>query len=159
MIAAVATTRPAAEGLRVLRDVVRADAVRLMLPVKAAWCCQHVCASRYADDMRRLVASRSVSGWSWSGGVFRSVGAVCGCHAFCPLPDARTYTVVAVVEVGRQPAPRTTPTTTTAGERIKRVSTALMAHARDSDLQQVQSDRRPGCRLGCCATQTCPSGR
>ena len=59
MIAAATTTRPTAVGLRVLRVVVRADAVRLMLPVKAAWCCQHVCGSRYADDMCRLVASRS----------------------------------------------------------------------------------------------------
>jgi len=36
MIAAVTTTRPTAMGLRVLRVVVRADAVRVMLPVKAA---------------------------------------------------------------------------------------------------------------------------
>src|SRR5258706_11138716 len=53
MIAAVTTTRPTAMGLRVLRVVVRADAVRVMLPVKAAWCCQHVCGFRDADDMRR----------------------------------------------------------------------------------------------------------
>jgi hypothetical protein len=31
-----------------------------MLPVKAAWCCRHVVGFRYADDMRRLVASRSM---------------------------------------------------------------------------------------------------
>src|ERR671922_53839 len=29
-----------------------------MPPVKAAWCCQHVCGFRYADDMRRLVHNR-----------------------------------------------------------------------------------------------------
>jgi hypothetical protein len=59
MIAAVTTTRLTALGLRVLWVVVSADADWLMLPVKAAWRCQHVCGSRYADDMRRLVASRS----------------------------------------------------------------------------------------------------
>src|ERR671920_309038 len=31
-----------------------------MPPVKAAWCCQHVCGFRYADDMRRLVAWTSM---------------------------------------------------------------------------------------------------
>ncbi len=51
MTAAVTTTRPTAMGLRVLRVVVRADAARVMLPVKAAWCCQHVCGFGYADDM------------------------------------------------------------------------------------------------------------
>ena len=51
MIAAVTTTRLTAMGLGVLRVVVRADAVRAMLPVKAAWCCQHVRGFRYADDM------------------------------------------------------------------------------------------------------------
>src|SRR5215469_12288254 len=51
MIAAVTTTRPTAMGTRVLRVVVRADAARVMLPVKAAWCCQHVCGFRYADNM------------------------------------------------------------------------------------------------------------
>src|ERR1700737_4030894 len=42
------------------------DRVRLLLvlvrcrsrpQVKTAWCCQHVCVFRYADDMLRLVAS------------------------------------------------------------------------------------------------------
>src|SRR5215470_5667676 len=51
MIAAVTTTRPTAMGPRVLRVVFRADAARVMLPVKAAWCCQHVCGFRYADNM------------------------------------------------------------------------------------------------------------
>src|ERR671912_1451522 len=31
-----------------------------MPPVKAAWCCQHVCGFRYADDMRRLLAWTSM---------------------------------------------------------------------------------------------------
>lgn len=33
--------------------------VWVILPVKAAWCCQHVSDSWYADDMRRLVESWS----------------------------------------------------------------------------------------------------
>ena len=76
MIAAVTTNRPTAVGLVVLWVIVLADAVRLMLPVKAAWCCRHVCGFRYADDMHRLVASSSGAGRSWSGSVTRSVGAV-----------------------------------------------------------------------------------
>src|SRR5215471_19150914 len=51
MIAVATTTRPTAMGLTVLRVVVRADAVRVTPPVKAAWCCQHVCGFRYAGDM------------------------------------------------------------------------------------------------------------
>ena len=60
MIQAVTTTRTTAVGLRVRRVLVRAGAICLMPPVKAAWCCQHVCGFRYADDMRRLVASRGM---------------------------------------------------------------------------------------------------
>ena len=45
-------------GLGVLRVVVRAAAVWFMPSVKAAWCCQHVCGFRYADEMLRLVASK-----------------------------------------------------------------------------------------------------
>src|SRR5258707_15346674 len=45
------TTRPTAMDPRALRVVVRFDAARVMPPVKAAWCCQHVCGFRYADDM------------------------------------------------------------------------------------------------------------
>src|SRR5882762_6903940 len=54
------TTRPTAMDPRVLRVVVRFDAARVMPPVKAAWCCQHVCGFRYADDMRGLVTSGSM---------------------------------------------------------------------------------------------------
>jgi len=57
MIAATATNKTMAMGLVALWVVVRADAVRLMPSVKTAPCCQHVCDSRYADDMRRLLAS------------------------------------------------------------------------------------------------------
>jgi hypothetical protein len=116
MIAAVTTTRPTAVGLGVLRDVVRADAACLMLPVDAAWRCQHVCGSWYADDMRRLVASRSVSGWPWSGDVARPVPSlpleVQGDWTMITL-GIDAHTVVAVDEVGRQLATRST--TTTAG--------------------------------------------
>jgi two-component system, OmpR family, response regulator VanR len=59
MIAAATTARPAAMSLRVLRVVVRADAVRVMLAVKAAWRCQHVCGFRYAGDMRQ---ARNIEG-------------------------------------------------------------------------------------------------
>src|SRR5258706_11478445 len=45
------TPRPTEMGQRALRVVVRFDAARVMPPVKAAWCCQHVCGFRYADDM------------------------------------------------------------------------------------------------------------
>src|SRR5690242_19643464 len=38
-------------GRRGLRVLVRADAARVMPPVKAARCCQHVCGFRYAGDM------------------------------------------------------------------------------------------------------------
>ena len=43
--------------IRIRRVVVRARLLEDMPPVKAARCCQHVCGFRYADDMRRLVAS------------------------------------------------------------------------------------------------------
>src|SRR4051794_33860910 len=76
MIAAVTTMRPTAAGLSVPWVVVRADAVRLMLPIKAASGYHHVCGSRYADDMQRLVASSSGLGASWSGSVARSVGPI-----------------------------------------------------------------------------------
>ena len=58
-IAAMTTSRPATRILRirVRRVVVRAGWRWVMPPVKAAWCCRHVCGFRYADDMRRLVAS------------------------------------------------------------------------------------------------------
>jgi hypothetical protein len=58
-IAAKTTSRPATRILRIRirRVVVRAGSLWVMPPVKAAWCCQHVCGFRYADDMRQLVAS------------------------------------------------------------------------------------------------------
>jgi two-component system response regulator VanR len=61
-VAAMTTSRPATRILRIRirRVVVRAGSLQVMLPVKAAWCCQHVCGSRYADDMCRLVASRGM---------------------------------------------------------------------------------------------------
>jgi hypothetical protein len=40
--------------IRIRRGAVRARSLQLTPPVKAAWCCQHVCDFRYADDMRRL---------------------------------------------------------------------------------------------------------
>src|ERR671911_43725 len=40
--------------------VIRAGSLSVMPPVKAAWCCQHVCGFRYADDMRRLLAWTSM---------------------------------------------------------------------------------------------------
>src|SRR5262245_12771718 len=51
MITAAGTTTPTAIGPVVLRVALRADAARVMLPVKAALCCQHVCGFGYADDM------------------------------------------------------------------------------------------------------------
>src|SRR5215211_7680000 len=53
------TNRPATRALRVRipRVVVRAGAVYDTPPSNGAWCCQHVWGFRYADDMRRLVAS------------------------------------------------------------------------------------------------------
>src|SRR3979409_2170933 len=42
---------------RVRRTAVRAGSLRIMLPFKAAGCCQHVCGFRYADDMPQRVAS------------------------------------------------------------------------------------------------------
>ena len=58
-IAVVTTSRPATRALRIRtrRVVVRAGAVQATRPSKATWRCQHVCDFRYADDMRRLVAS------------------------------------------------------------------------------------------------------
>jgi hypothetical protein len=59
-IVATATSTPAARILRarILRARIRWDVVRARVPVtppvKEAWCCQHVCGFRYADDMRRL---------------------------------------------------------------------------------------------------------
>jgi hypothetical protein len=52
-IATMATSKPAARRLRIrIRQVVaRAGLLRVTPPLKAAWCCQHVCDFRYADDM------------------------------------------------------------------------------------------------------------
>src|SRR5437899_394619 len=57
--AAMPTSRPAVRILRIRirRVVVRAGSREVMPPFKAAWYCQHVSGFRYADDMRRLVAS------------------------------------------------------------------------------------------------------
>jgi hypothetical protein len=57
--AAMTTSRPATRVLRIrIRRVVRrAGRLWVTPPFKAAWCCQHVCGSRYADDMRQLVPS------------------------------------------------------------------------------------------------------
>jgi hypothetical protein len=41
-------------GDRVALAAVRAGSLRIMLPSKAAGCCQRVSGFRYADDMRRL---------------------------------------------------------------------------------------------------------
>src|SRR4051812_35744698 len=56
-IATVATSTPAPQRLRIrIRPVVgRAGLLRVTPPLKAAWCCRHVCGFRYADDMCRLV--------------------------------------------------------------------------------------------------------
>src|SRR3954447_22211552 len=58
-IATMATTTPAAwrRRIRVRQVVARAGLLRVTPPLKAAWCCQHVCDFRYADDMPRLVGS------------------------------------------------------------------------------------------------------
>src|SRR3954451_14918297 len=56
-IATTATSTPAARRLRIRRVVARAGLLQVTPPLKAAWCCQHVCDFRYADDMRQLVAS------------------------------------------------------------------------------------------------------
>src|SRR5829696_7447278 len=58
-IAAMARSTPTARRLRIppRRVVARAGLLWVTPPLKAAWCCRHVCDSRYADDMRRLVAS------------------------------------------------------------------------------------------------------
>jgi hypothetical protein len=55
-ITATTTTRPAARILRtrIRRVADRADWPLVTPPVKAAWCCLHVCDFRYAGDMRRL---------------------------------------------------------------------------------------------------------
>src|SRR3981081_67534 len=45
------TSRPATRILGIRRVVVRAGSLYVMPPFKAAWCCQHVCGFRYADDM------------------------------------------------------------------------------------------------------------
>ena len=57
--AVMATSRPATRILGI-RRVVRIGSLQVMPPFKAAGCCQHVLGFRYADDMRRLVASRSM---------------------------------------------------------------------------------------------------
>src|SRR5260221_13896059 len=54
------TTRPTAMDPRALRVVVRFDAARVMPPVNAAWCCQHVCGFRYADDMHPARSIKSM---------------------------------------------------------------------------------------------------
>ena len=53
---AVTTSTPAAQILwiRIRRDLVRTRLPELTPPVKAARRCEHVCGSRYADDMRPL---------------------------------------------------------------------------------------------------------
>jgi two-component system response regulator VanR len=56
----MATSRPATRILGIRRVVVRVGSLYVMPPFKAAGCCQHVSGFRYADDMRRLVASRSM---------------------------------------------------------------------------------------------------
>jgi hypothetical protein len=55
-IAPRTTSRPATriQRIRIRRVVVRAGSLRVTPPVKAAWCCQHVCGFRYADDMHPL---------------------------------------------------------------------------------------------------------
>src|SRR5918912_3690578 len=45
------TSRQATGILGIRRVVVRAGSLQVMPPVKQAWCCQHVCGFRYADDM------------------------------------------------------------------------------------------------------------
>src|SRR5260370_12612432 len=54
------TTRPTAMDPRALRVVVRFDAARVMPPVNAAWCCQHVCGFRYAGDMHPARSIKSM---------------------------------------------------------------------------------------------------
>src|SRR5439155_5166026 len=56
---AMPTSRPAVRirRVRIRRVVVRAGSREVMPPFKAAWYCQHVSGFRYADDMRRLLAS------------------------------------------------------------------------------------------------------
>src|SRR3954471_21512063 len=58
-IATTATSTPAARRLRIRirAGVARAGLLRVTPPLKAAWCCRHVCDFRYAGDMRRLVGS------------------------------------------------------------------------------------------------------
>jgi hypothetical protein len=53
-IAAMTTSRPATRILRIRLVVVRAGSLRVTPPFEGAWCCQHVCGFRYADDMRQL---------------------------------------------------------------------------------------------------------
>ena len=60
MSAAMTTARPTRTSLGVPRASARAGAVWFMPSVKAAWCCQHVCGFRYADDMLRLVSRAPV---------------------------------------------------------------------------------------------------
>jgi hypothetical protein len=51
---AMMTSRPARVlRIRIRWGAVRAGSLRVIPPVKAAWCCQHVCGFRYARDMRR----------------------------------------------------------------------------------------------------------
>src|SRR4051795_478461 len=58
---AMTTSRPATRTprSRIRRVVRRAGCpwVKVTPPFQAAWCCQHVCGFRYADDMRLLGAS------------------------------------------------------------------------------------------------------
>jgi hypothetical protein len=57
--AAMTTSRTATRSLRIRirRVLVRARLLETTPPFKAAWCCEHVCRFRYADDIRQLVAS------------------------------------------------------------------------------------------------------
>src|SRR4030095_8352371 len=59
-ITATTTSRPTRRILGIRRVVVRAGVLSVMPPVKPAWCCQHVCGFRYADDRRRLLAWTSM---------------------------------------------------------------------------------------------------
>ena len=55
-IIGITTSTPAARSLRIRirRGVPRARLRLVTPPVKAAWCCRHVCGFRYADDRRGL---------------------------------------------------------------------------------------------------------
>ncbi|GAA4697122.1 hypothetical protein GCM10023324_59980 [Streptomyces youssoufiensis] len=47
--------RDSTEGRTGALAAVRAGSLYAMRPVKAAWCCRHVCGFRYVDDRRRLL--------------------------------------------------------------------------------------------------------